>query len=297
MDTYESISECMKNAYKVIFNNENNRPEWAVKKTCSPKELIHCTIPFIGKEFGKHTRVLLYASAENLVDYTSNQYTYLDNDDYAINRHRASFDEWKEEDGIFPSVHIAPVNNGCLAIATCYILEELGIKDKEEQISPTDFLEKIAVANFGKFSIEGKTNKDYASDSDPLSMSDPYIEEDIKILKPDIIIMPKSIYRTKKEFLDRIKGNARIIGIHQINSSVINRIIKRQYGEKQDGKTVPLSSYEIEKRKAVLSKTISYWYEYLGTGKHNGGIRGKTKDNFLYVFDHLDDAIKNSEKN
>ena len=39
---------------------------------------------------------------------------------------------------------------------------------------PRDLLESIAVANFGKFSIAGSTNRDYAGDHARLHCSLPY---------------------------------------------------------------------------------------------------------------------------
>ena len=57
--------------YRQVFTEKMNTPAWAVHKS-SPghsHELIHCPIPFVGKYYEQQeTKILLYASAENLSD-------------------------------------------------------------------------------------------------------------------------------------------------------------------------------------------------------------------------------------
>lgn len=100
----------LREIYKQIFVSRKNEPTWATHKINigHTHELIHCPIPFVGKNYSKEeTKILLYASAENLAGYTG----YLDADEDAINRHRNSF-EWSvtKGDSFFPNVHIQPIN-------------------------------------------------------------------------------------------------------------------------------------------------------------------------------------------
>lgn len=89
-------------------------------------------------------------------------------------------------------------------------------------------MERIAFANYCKYTIQSsEKNKDYASNAEYLKESHSYIEQDIAVLKPDIIIMPKSIYQTNKKFIDSIKGSEVIIPIYQINARNVNLRIKK----------------------------------------------------------------------
>ena len=223
--------------YREIFSKKENQPTWAVHKTGSPDELVHPTIPFVGKNYLEQPKkILVYASAENLADYYVDENgennwedNWLDNDKKAENRHRGCFEEPSFQEGhlFFPHVHLEPMNNGCLATVVYYIASKLlGVKYE----NPKEFYETIAFGNYGKFSIETqlqetfrkkpsltskekkslkkdktmkKFNKDYAGNGDLLSVSNEFIKADLKILQPDIIIMPKSIYKTNKKFISR----------------------------------------------------------------------------------------------
>lgn len=260
--------------YKQIFSQRKNAPTWATHKNTPghSHELIHCPIPFVGKDYVKqNTKILLYASAENLSDYNSNGKNYLDCDDYAINRHRNFFDSsTANSDVFFPNVHIQPINDGCLAIAALYVYQKFQSVDN---ISPADFLERIAFANYCKYTIQSATNQDYAYNGEYLKESHAYITQDLKILKPDYIIMPKTIYWADRKFIDSIKRTAKIIPIYQINARNINLRIKNW----------PKAS------EAELNPVLLDWCSNLG--KH--GITGKTKENFFSVFSYLDDVMQN----
>ena len=260
--------------YKQIFSGRMNEPAWAVHKTTPnhTRELIHCSIPFVGKYYHQEkTKVLLYASAENLSDYCRKRQDYLDCDDYAVNRHRNSFDSSVLNPNVFfPDVHIQPINDGCLAIVALYVYLKFQSIDK---ISPSEFLEKISFANYGKYTITPeKQNRDYASDPNYLKASHAYIKNDIKILVPDYIIMPKAIYWADRDFIDSIKGNAKIIPIYQINARNINLRIKNY----------PRTALR------ELHPELMEWYAHLGSN----GISGKTKENFLSIFGYLDDVVQ-----
>lgn len=267
-------------SYKQIFSSKLNTPTWAIHKNTPDftHELIHCPIPFVGKYYDQQkTKILLYASAENLSTYNSQKLDYLECDDYAINRHRNCFDSSiLKSDVYFPNVHIQPINDGCLAIVALYIYQKF---QNIDEISPAAFLERIALANYCKYTIQpdldgaNKQNQDYATNKNYLKESHAYLASDIEILNPDFIIIPKTIYWSDCDFIEQIKGNAKIIPIYQINSRNINLRIKK----------FPKANA------ADLNKVIWDWYEHLG----ENGITGKTKENFLSIFNYLDNVLEN----
>ena len=270
------MEEQLRKIYKRIFSDRNNRPEWATHKITieHTHELIHCPIPFVGKDYHKEaTKILLYASAENLTGYTG----YLDSDEDAINRHR-NFYEWSvaNRDSFYPCVHIQPINDGALALVALYVYMKFKSVD---QINPSEFLEKISLANYCKYTIQPEKqngqfrNRDYAGNADYLQYSHDYLKADIELLKPDYIIMPKAIYWTDKAFIDQVKGDAKIIPVYQMNARNINLRIKKY-------PRTPLEE---------LDPVLRSWYEQL----HSNGITGKTKENFLSVFAYIDDVLQN----
>lgn len=260
--------------YKQIFSQKKNAPTWATHKNTQGhfNELIHCPVPFVGKYYDQQkVKILLYASAENLSDYNSAGKTYLDCDNYAINRHREFFDSsTANPDVFFPNVHIQPINDGCLAIVALYVYQKFQYVD---HISPADFLERITFANYCKYTIQSSTNQDYAHNSEYLKESHAFIARDLEILKPDYIIMPKTIYWADRKFIDGVKGTAKIIPIYQINARNINLRIKNW----------PKTS------ETELSPALLDWYCNL----RKYGITGKTKENFCSVFCYLDDVMQN----
>ena len=279
--------------YQKFQDALGNAPDWAVHKRTQPTELVRCTIPFVGKNyFLQAKKILVYASAENLSTYDRKHYdhwegSWLDDDAKAENRHRKCFDEFDLDD-FFPHVHIAPMNNGCLATAVYYIAYKLGLAGN---ICPRDFYETIAVANYGKYSIEtaqqhaerlnipgqdlAKSNIDYASDLSLLEASHPFVKADLEILQPDIIILPTSVYKADRKFIDAHKGNACIITIYQMNAGVINRTIAHDPRFYQ---------YKTED----LPVSVRGWYDHLT----KGGMVNKSKRNYLSVFSYLDEIIK-----
>ena len=266
------VEKVLLESYKQIFKNKKNDPSWAVHKRSDghTNELVHCSIPFVGKKYGEqNTKILMYASAENLTGYCG----HLDNDDYAVNRHRNKFEETAgKENFFFPNVHIAPIEDGCLAIVALYVFMKL---EKIGEVTPADFFEMISFGNYCKYTKASVKNEDYVSDFEMVEKSHDYIRKDFEVLKPDCVIMPKSIYDKHRGFIDGIKGEAKIIPIYQINAGNINRIIKRKY---------PLFDEE------NLNNVVKYWYDNL----KDNGINGTTKTNYLAVFSYLDDVLKNN---
>ncbi len=154
-------------------------------------------------------------------------------------------------------------------IVTYYILKKvknLSYKD------PFELIESISVGNFGKFSIESGNNQDYAGDSQKLKFSLPYVKVDLSVLKPEIIIMPRTIYNAEevKKEIGSILPNVQVIPIYQINARTINRIIARNFERKE-------------------RREVAEFYEW--QRNLSNGITGKTNENFLAVYTYLDSVI------
>lgn len=272
---YEQAICQLSRRYQSIFSQKGNAPAWAYRKISSPAKPIHCPIPFIGKRyFEQPVKILLYASAENLNGYNG----YLDDDLFALHRHRYYFDRsLQDPDLFFPWVHIAPINNGALVLCAFYIMSKLvPLQDTD----PAAFLETISFGNYGKYTIcptVGSRNIDYAAQPDKLMESQDYVAADIEVLKPDYIIMVGTTYHgagKQKAFMDRIKGNAKIIPIYQITPTTINSpILFRKHG------TARLQN---------LHPTLVRWYSHF----HAGAISGKY---FLSVFPYLDHIMEEIE--
>lgn len=269
--TYQAAVDELTARYRHIYLKKGAEPTWAYRKRDSTDSPVHPPIPFVGKAyFDSPIRVLLYASAENLNGYDG----YLDDDDFAIHRHRYYFDRSvKARDSFFPFVHIAPINNGALVLCTFHILSRLS---DMPDMSPAAFLETIAFGNYGKYTIcptGGGRNVDYASVPEKLAHSQPYIEADVDILKPHYIIMVGSTYHgagKQKPFVDRIKGDAAVIPMYQITPTTVNSpLLFRKHG------TAALDE---------LHLTLARWYTHF----HAGAVSGKY---FLSVFPYLDHLL------
>lgn len=269
---YELAVEELSNRYRKIFLEQGEEPNWAYHKINDASKLIHCPIPFVGKNyFYQPVKVLMYASAENLSKYDG----YLDDDEVAVNRHRLFFERSvKENNTYFPNVHIEPISNGSLALCALHILSRISdVRD----ISPSDFLETIAFGNYAKYTIcpeNKKYNVDYAGNYDYLSYSQPYVAVDLEVLKPDYIIMVRSMYLgqgKQRDFVDSHKGNAKVISIYQMSPRTINT--GRLFG-----------SYD-PPASGALHPTVAEWYSHFCA-------KSISRQRFLPVFTYLDEVLE-----
>lgn len=295
MNSYEKMVSQLNEAYqkKYMFD----APDWAVHKRNLPEELVRPTIPFVGKKYAtQNPKILVYASAENLSEYWKGNdkhwpEDWLDDDVRAMNRHRNCFDDKAmQKNKILPYVHCGPMDDGGLLTAIMYLASKLRDGCVDE---PYTFYETIAFGNYGKFSIETelqrtirsnpqlsneekkhlkkylkRCNIDYATMLEYLKVSRCYVEEDIIVLKPDVIIMPNI---NDNGFIDSIKGNAKVIRIHQINGTVVNNMAPN-------------------KRNHFVSKYTPRDIDGLplAVKQAYNAIRGINKENYRYVFDYLD---------
>jgi hypothetical protein len=200
--------------------------DWDYSKT-PLKKPFPPSIPFIGKNYYQAPKkIALYASAENLAHYERKPKTIPEFlcDERAWNRHReANLEGWEK---FFPRLHIGPVENGSMLCAVLYICTCLKLNFPND---PSLFLENLVVGNVSKFSIAGRKNEDTAGRIKLLKPSLPYFQIDLKILRPDILILPKSVYAHKriKDLISEVLPDVNVIPIFQFNCTVINTHLKR----------------------------------------------------------------------
>ncbi len=294
MDSKSMVSALLE-SYETIMKSKGNNPKWAVHKRNAPNELVKCTIPFVGKNYANQAKkILVYASAENLSDHypgSKKERLYLDGDD-AINRHRMFFDnsvaEIKEGEINFPNMHIQPINDGTLATAILYLASrDMDIHD----MTPKMFCETIAVANYCKYTINTERQENiqkgagnYGSDKnidytqltkskarEYLCESHPFLKAELNILKPDIIVMPESLFYIDKNFIGECANSigAEIKPIYQLGPIPINIVIPK------------LMAKANMQKKAIddLHPTIRRWHE---------NIKRVSQDKYLFVYTYLD---------
>ena len=275
------MRENLLNAYQKIRDIMGNEPAWAVHRCDDPTQLVHGTIPFIGKAYANQEfRILLYASAENLSGYDG----WLDNASVADDRHRRWFNQWQTDptDGkkFYPDVHLQPVTDGPLLLAAYYIAAHLS-PQYGQNLEPAAFMERIAFGNYGKYSIEGARNKDYARVKGKLAMSHSYIEQDVSILQPDLIILPRTILNTDYRFISSLQGLTpkplHFCGIMQLNRRTLSSNIPnecRKLGMQP-------------KEYSDLNASIFEWSQR---------VKGARTENLCWLFTHLDAAMEEMKR-
>jgi hypothetical protein len=267
----KDYSEELEKAYKKIYSSRAGRPQWGVKKNSDSHAIIHPAIPFVGKDYDK-SKLLAYASAENLNWYKKGKETYLDDDEAALIRRRSPLKSDKKEKCFFPGLNMGPFGNGYYYIIIAYVLKKLEIELEYE--TPFDFLYNFAADNFGKFSIAGDENEDYAGKIDYLRRSFKYVEADLETLKPNIIIMPKTIYNFDevKALIKGIVPESKIISIYQMQPhNIIN----------EDR----IAGYPKRKGKKII-EPLSGWHDQIT----------KNKEQFYSIYAYLDSVLNDIKK-
>lgn len=191
MDDRNALIETLSAAYEAEYSR-SAAPDWAFQG-------IAPAIPYIGERFHeKPNKVLIYASAENL----AGDPLHLEN-----LRALTTKEQMHRPYGRTPrphedqNVHIEPINNGALLKVARHALSYLPSGADFDTNSSRSFLEQVAVANPGKFSIDPnrldlkpRKNLDYAGEPDKFSIQRSYLEADLKHLGPRIVILPRKIY-------------------------------------------------------------------------------------------------------
>ncbi|TXI81303.1 MAG: hypothetical protein E6Q44_04755 [Flavobacteriales bacterium] len=204
-------------------------------------------IPFVGRSYPENGGgVLLYASAENL-GYTwddanptrvgwelhsserVNKWPWLGNCWSQMLRGRIMLESVGGT-----SVHIGPINDGTQLKVARHIVQCLRPLSGFAEASARDFLEQIAVSNPGKYSIFSRTNMDYARDVGKFKEMVPYILADLNALRPEVLIIPGTIYNTlqRTTLKDRLAEVPKVVLISQVQPRPI-RVWRRPLAEKE----------------------------------------------------------------
>ncbi len=180
------------------------------------------SIPLIGNEFKWGESLLIYASAENLSHMNAGDVPKQFTTDDVWDRYRVRYESHgREADTFFPDVGIQPVTNGGLMAAGLFISERMGLPTAND---PRRFLEKIAVSNWCKFSIQSTKNQDYLSQPKKLVESLPYVVAELSFLKPEFALLPHKIWE-QTEIQKQMRcasPSTRFTPAHQFNATVIN---------------------------------------------------------------------------
>lgn len=194
-------------------------------------------IPFVGDSYGTagRAKVLIYASAENLT------YSRKPNVDLPMLLPENQMIRSRYDHAVRGGtcVHIQPIDNGSLLLAGRHALTHIRHQGTFSTSSPEAFLNEIAVANPGKFSINAIQNRDYAGDGTPWLASKTFIQADLALLEPDIIILPRTILgalRSEPVNLDIRHTGRTIAPNYQITARTINLHIKPKLNN-PEGKT------------------------------------------------------------
>jgi hypothetical protein len=212
MSIINEVEQRLVDRYKGVFD-QHRFPTWAYQ--------YYPAAPHVGNNIiASNVRCLVYGSAENLTyarDKPNEEINKLNEAQWYRHRYFRKYDNY------FPHAHIQPIKNGSLLIATRYILALLGY-DAKFSNEPKEFIEEIAVGNFGKYSIDSETNKDYADKYKYLKASLEYVSIDLDVIEPDILILPRKIYELssiRKVILASLKQGSRIVPIYQTNRLAI----------------------------------------------------------------------------
>lgn len=232
VDDLNEIERNLLAAYSHIFKPIHDQifPDWAFS--------VAPPIPFVGARYSSAPKqVLVYASAENLNH--KNQVSRLLDLPEPMLRSRWFLDDRRKTDQDSTFVHINPIDNRSLLLAARHILNKLCSNWAFANDKPSAFLDQIAVANPGKFSIDPakinaprKRNFDYANDPIKFEKMREYILADIEILKPTIIIIPKTIAATLRKLTCKmdLAQYGTVIEVYQVSPQAINCHIKKQVG-------------------------------------------------------------------
>ena len=266
----------LNNIYASLYENRvfpSNA--WYIENSKGERKYVRSAIPFVGKEYFSNPngcRVLLYASAENLSGYADGIEEL--SEEYRVHRCRQSFEASVAAGDFFPSVHIQPINDGGLLVVAYQILKRImgeAFEKNYGNMQPAEFLEHICCSNYGKFTLhvgDGKTNYDYAGKKRILKLCHAYVKADIDVLKPDLIIMPKSMYEgagQKKSFFEKYFSaeEFKVIPVYQVNSTVVNCHIGSKYIRKNINELTENEMLWHKNLKRVSQTNFSSVYSYV----------------------------------
>lgn len=217
MDDQVAAKEALALAYKA-HHRCSGTPDWAFKD-------IAPAIPHVGTEyFNAPRKILIYASTENLAWTDQQEMLRAKGLDDQLHRAYGAAQRADEEQNVM----IEPINNGSLLMAARHALHAFDPELAFTKTGSSDFLQQVVVANASKFSIASRTNIDPASRVKYWPASKPYLETDLAVLQPHIVIIPRTILfrlRSRKISLD-LQDVQTLLPNYQITSRTLANIKK-----------------------------------------------------------------------
>jgi|GEM_PF-6185388 len=166
------------NEYERLWQR-NKAPEWAYP--------IPPAISAIGSTMER--RILSLASSENISKgYSETLLKIFKREGFS---HVVSRSRWEGNGSYFPYRHISPFNKGDQFIITWFALVVAGVNVSYDI---TQFAEQICTANAIKFTLLRDQNMPNRDPTGGLNLiaSKPYLIADLKVVKPEIIIIPRT---------------------------------------------------------------------------------------------------------
>lgn len=219
MDDHKGLIDRLEFGYRSLYNK--GTPAWGYKG-------IAPAIPFVGEKYSEsETKVLLYASAENLASNEKHRHELETRGlrEQLLRSYGAKVLHHQDQ-----NVHIEPINNGSLLKVARHILSHFDFGRCFSTTSSKEFLSQITVANPGKFSIDPETigmrkkkNLDYADSPEKFNDQRDYIGVDLQVLDPTLVIIPITILSTFREArMDSLLDSAEtIVAIKQVQFQAI----------------------------------------------------------------------------
>ena len=229
----DAANECLTKWEKLLlskFRQEFKRrgersPEWALPlRNGSP---MPPPVPLVGSAYTPGRGLLVYASAEKLArmerDHSHSRWEFFcDGKGWA--RYRQQYSSPILQSGRrdrFPVIGIQPVTDGGLLCAAWFLLDRFGMPAGS---TPQEVLENIAVTNWCKFVWRAEGTPDYVGDSEKLGHSLPYVEIELKALRPQVVLLPHRIWNNEMicDRMSRSAPKACFVPAPQFNARVIN---------------------------------------------------------------------------
>lgn len=175
------------------------------------------SIPFVGARYAPGRGMLLYGSAPDLRGNGDAAQPQFD-PEHVWDRNRWIFDHKPQNGRFFPAIDVGAVADGGLLAAGFLVAERLGLPRDE---IPREFLETIAVASWCKFTEESIPRDDYIAEARKCEPSFPFVQAELQILKPAIVLYPRLLPASFGEAMQRLLPKTLFLPVSRFHPRVI----------------------------------------------------------------------------
>ncbi len=183
--------ERLRTAYARIAREHGDWPDWAAP--------LVAPIPFVGDHYAEDPdapRLLVYASAENLITSKRLAAPWFDDASLARDRHRFTWTRGWSDVAPGTRIGVAPYEDGPLLEAADRLWRwerDAGRAARPVPEQPAALTEHVAVANFSKFALSPERANDDVDDEARLRDSLPYVQADLDLLRPSVVLLAKTL--------------------------------------------------------------------------------------------------------